>query len=192
MNATVKQADLLKDKPKEFTFLSLLPKQPPEGYAYYHVNPQHVTFVDSNNSHLRTIKLPFPIGSDVWMKETWAYDKYYKGLQSYFYKADCLEKPYQDNWHSPVTMPAEAIRHHYKAISVRVCQVGDVTREETFAIVCPDKEYYKEIHGSGENDDVLLGLFKQWFNARYGNKRRAHPITWEDNSWICITRGERE
>ncbi len=70
------------------------------------------------------IKPPCEKGDVVRLKTTWGYDDYWK---RYEYKVSYKKPPpYKEghcfHWHSPVTMPKEAVRWEFKCLSISVVE----------------------------------------------------------------------
>ena len=69
---------------------------------------------------------PFPIGTQVWVPETWQYWEYWT-TSRIAYKADgsVNNNAFGDPWNSPATMPSNFARLRYEVEDVKVERQGD-------------------------------------------------------------------
>jgi len=74
-------------------------------------------------------RCPYPIGSRLWVRETWAHN-YYPGDQRTFYKAD--GGAHQD-WKSPIFMPRWASRILLEVTENRAERLWDITEADADA-----------------------------------------------------------
>ncbi len=187
--ATDDIAKHLATKPDIWTWIGGLEKQPPEGFkysmTYHHAGKGTVIFRKKCKVRSRywKIKLPYPIGTEVRVKEMWdtnpdfTRDGWFEG--TYIYKADYPLPPghirentvarRKPEWHSPVTMPADAVRHVYEVTDVRVCKVQELDLDDIFHMMgIPGESGY--VHRE----------FERWYNSRYG------VDAWDDNEYVVV------
>lgn len=152
-----------------------LPKQLPDGWVYHDIDINTVAFTDGLDEHdsFIDIKLPYPIGGEVWLRETWGYN-FYSAVSKYVYRADYIGKPeYTElSWLPSQCQPAESIRYKGTVTGARVERVHGVTPQEIMATglvkldadIPPIDEYVLY-------SQQAIERFKDWFNSRYSKPK---------------------
>jgi len=144
---------------------------------------------------------PYPVGSELWVRETWEGELYGKPI----YKADY--EPYKaftgeyplgrpDKWRSPVMMPRWASRFTLVVTGVECKQAMDITEKEARALgaeQCPyaDGKVWSPPGGCScylqepEPRPFACSLFAEWDSLF-----PAYP--WESNPWLWCYQVEPE
>jgi len=166
----------------------ILKEQPPDGYIFdCLVCPSFIEFVpesDSEHDDFVRIKLQYPIGTTIGVKETWGYDISHMNPQRQviILKSEVgNHKEYQDvSWHSASTMPKDAIRWFGTVTGNRVCRVQEMT--------------YDDITSMGF--DILLDEYQQPFDStfrQYWNSQHAKKgYGWDKNPFLELLTIRRE
>ena len=184
----------LKSK-ERFVVIKKLKEQPPEGYKFQYIDTQYnkAVFLNLGLKSQNCIPLQYPIGQVIGIKETWGIGiKYFdnmngKFIQRYAYKSDCSGIPTIGNkrplpqcvvddfkWHSPSTIPQEAIRIYATVIRNSVKRVQSLTEDEI----------YKAGILLGERTVFSKELFANWFNSRFAKPRyRKKTDSYECWAW---------
>jgi len=162
------------------TNIQVLDKQPPEDiniFLFKDVSPidkkLYAYFVNKQNDDSCCIKLPLSVGDIIGCRETWAICSFQPTTTNYFvYKADYTEKQLEFmfvTWHSPVTMPHEAIRKWIEIVSIECKRVQDVTMPEMCAIF--DMPYSPSLEEYTETKIATECEFIDWFNSTHAKPR---------------------
>ena len=121
----------------EIVLLRLLISQPPEGFGNASLSISYVAFFkDVNKDEAEIVRIPLTHPSGLYrLKETWAWFSRFKfGKNDIVYKAD-IESLYWNEykWHSPVSMPAEAVR--WKAqVDTTVKRIDGLTEQARYQL----------------------------------------------------------
>lgn len=111
------------------------------------LHPDEIFFYGRNGNHTETctIRKRLPIGSVLWMRETWYLDRYTDddGIEhaDYLYKASDGSQVL--GWLSPARMPSDAIRHKPVVKSNRVCLARQLQLIEIYnaGIIVPQEAW---------------------------------------------------
>lgn len=121
------------------------------------------------------IKCPYPPGTRLWVRETWA--KRIHSDNRYYYKADnnlgAIFNREDDKWRSPIFMPREVARLFLRVKNVRVERLQDISNEDILA------EGINDLGSYGANYDYFANEI--WDNI---NAKRGYP--WENNDWVWV------
>lgn len=115
-------------------------EQPPERTKLWRIREFDVMFQISGYNFVH-IKLPYPSGKWLKVKETWAPD-----LQGYIYKADGRNRwdcGAKIHWHSPVTMPKPRSRIKFDVV---VKQIQSLTMREICSVLGQQYQPFLEEH----------------------------------------------
>lgn len=195
----VTAAWLAKEKPRELVIVTVI-EQPPEGYIYDGIIEEILPFrrrlvnFYSSKSNWQT-KLPYPIGSPVWLRETWKRCQLKNKYGCYIYKVDnhCIGCKWigcdrYNKWRSPATMPDKFIRYtDFTVTEARVCRVQNIGIIDIMNAGFP-ATVYQTLTGQGILTEPIL-RFKDWFNRRYS--RTVKKWTWEQDPWVEVAVIER-
>lgn len=143
-----------------------------------------------DSTHRFKIRCPYPVGSRLWVPETWACPNDYDGQVlldgvSTLYKAGSPVEP--RGWRSPVTMPRERSRILIQVTDVRVQQVCDTSESDSEAegMVLRGRYWDGCLH-------PVKGVPRAQPNARYAFSDfwdSTHPKPeekWAANPWVFV------
>ena len=203
IHATIPEALIIKQQSSGI-FLRLLREQPPEGWKLIPF-PNHtdgcVYFEPDSRDEAVQIKLRHPSGKKYRVKEPWGYEGIYDSLYGemegdFIYKADGKNNSLY-GWHSPVTMPAEAVRWNDIEVDTTVKRVSGLTwfdKMKILGLIIPKDE--KTLHHVNVPSHCAHQYFTDHWNSlhanpvREGDRWASYPYDKSAvESFICETCG---
>lgn len=112
------------------------------------------------------IPLQYPINKVLGVREEWAYIWLNATKKRYFYESTDREILVENaNWHSPQTMPADAIRTHVRVVDNSVKRVQDADWKTILEVVRLMGQERYEV--SRTSFGCCIANFKDWFNSQF-------------------------
>lgn len=179
INLTNQEAKIFNEQ-DSMVILRILKEQPPD--YHWDLNATEWKYVH--------IKLRYPSGLYN-LKETWGicYNCQWEDIFLFVYKADLpdilsVKDRYNytdvDKWHSPVTMPADAVRWKDVKVDTTVKRVQDLTEVELFQAGTPS--IFNE-SSCGSVNLTTSGLDIKWF-IKHFNALHAKPVK-QGDGYVC-------
>lgn len=148
-----------------------------------------VEYSPEGKDYCRTIDCPYPLGTRLWVRETWA-DNIPGCPNGITYRADHID-PKGDGpanpikWKPSIYMPKEIARIWLEVVSVRVERVQEITEEDARAEGCID--FHDKI-GDGKFDDVAEFdlTARDAFAELWDSLNAKRGYGWDANPWVWV------
>lgn len=134
---------------------------------------------------LETLKSPYEIGQELWVRETWGYNPDYPNLMTHIcYKADKGHEYDGIKWKSPIHMPRAAARIFLKIKDIRIEKLQEISEEDAKAEGVRQNKLAKLFGLNYEKDEWTFTAAKESYQSLW-NKINGKDA-WEQNPYVWV------